>query len=426
MTTAFINSTQSAYIPVTSTAPGPTRSAVWLNTLWFSALICSLASASVGIMVKQWLREYSAGLSGASDQISRLRQYRLNNLAKWGVAGIVSALPILLQLSLTLFLAGLLVLLWTLHVVVATVSSALVGALMTFTLATLFLPAIKPDCCYISPPTYAIHYVAVRVRRWSVEVLRMALLSVRSLCGWIRACAVIDRWSESLLFLSSSLTPSTWRSQETCLVADTLSLSSDQIVLAYSVICDNWYLDVCGRACLLGSPRHASLIMGVFDGIYAVNLRHDADGIPPWLDMQNLEVWVYTLLHTCLALEERTFVDYNLGPPSLSKAALEKRETRLIRYMLTSLYATRSRPYRMARADCVRILAMLTPLISILLLRLDDNLERRSDATYAIQGIILKLSKFPTLLDTWTSACYGMSIAMSVCHPLTNCARFCC
>ncbi|RDX52265.1 hypothetical protein OH76DRAFT_1345532, partial [Lentinus brumalis] len=104
VTTAFINSTQSAYIPVTSTAPGPTRSAVWLNTLWFSALICSLASASVRIMVKQWLREYSAGLSGASDQISRLRQYRLNNLAKWGVAGIVSALPILLQLSLTLFL----------------------------------------------------------------------------------------------------------------------------------------------------------------------------------------------------------------------------------------------------------------------------------------------------------------------------------
>ncbi len=246
----------------------------------------------------------------------------------------------------------------------------------------------------------------------------MALLSVRSLCGWIRACAVIDRWSESVLFLSSSLTPSTWRSQETCLVADTLSLSSDQIVLAYSVICDNWYLEVCGRACLLGNPRHAPLIMGVFDGIYAVNIRHDADGTPPWLDMQNLEVWVYTLLHTCLALEERTFVDYNLGPPSLSKAALEKRETRLIQYILKSLYATRPRPYRMARADCVRILAMLTPLISILLLRLDDNLERRSDATYAIQGIILKLSKFPTLLNTWTSACYGMSIAMSVGHPL--------
>ncbi|KDQ59847.1 hypothetical protein JAAARDRAFT_94694, partial [Jaapia argillacea MUCL 33604] len=44
------------------TAPIPfavTHSAVTLNVLWFSSLVLSLATALFGILVKQWLREYS-------------------------------------------------------------------------------------------------------------------------------------------------------------------------------------------------------------------------------------------------------------------------------------------------------------------------------------------------------------------------------
>ena len=96
---------------------------VWLNSLWFSALICSLSSASVGILVKQWLNEYQAGISGESVEIARLRQYRLNHLVKWHVAEIVAILPVLLQISLALFFAGLLVLLWHLHHTVAAVAT---------------------------------------------------------------------------------------------------------------------------------------------------------------------------------------------------------------------------------------------------------------------------------------------------------------
>ncbi|KAH9912336.1 uncharacterized protein BXZ73DRAFT_29345, partial [Epithele typhae] len=78
---------------VTSSSSAPARSDVWLNILWFSSLICSLSSASIGIMVKQWLNEYSTGLSGSSHEIARLRQHRLDNLAKWRVAEIVALLP---------------------------------------------------------------------------------------------------------------------------------------------------------------------------------------------------------------------------------------------------------------------------------------------------------------------------------------------
>ena len=76
----FANSTQPPFKLNASQPTSPPRSAVWLNILWFSSLILSLSAASVGILVKQWLKEYVSGLSGTSREAARLRQYRLNNL----------------------------------------------------------------------------------------------------------------------------------------------------------------------------------------------------------------------------------------------------------------------------------------------------------------------------------------------------------
>ncbi|KAI0640224.1 hypothetical protein C8Q77DRAFT_1018419, partial [Trametes polyzona] len=91
---AFVNSTQPALAPdevnPPFSAPG---SAVWINTLWFSSLVCSLASASVALMVKQWLHELSVGLSGTSRESARVRQYRVNSLRRWQVGGIVIVIP---------------------------------------------------------------------------------------------------------------------------------------------------------------------------------------------------------------------------------------------------------------------------------------------------------------------------------------------
>ncbi|KAI0698824.1 hypothetical protein C8Q76DRAFT_633950, partial [Earliella scabrosa] len=123
---SFVNSTTPAIIQTPVPPPQAPRSAVWLNTLWFSSLIFSLSAASIGIMVKQWLNEYSAGLSGSSRQTARLRQQRLNSLIKWRVGSIVAILPVLLQIALVLFFSGLLILLWGLNDVVAGVASALI------------------------------------------------------------------------------------------------------------------------------------------------------------------------------------------------------------------------------------------------------------------------------------------------------------
>ncbi|KAI0690071.1 hypothetical protein C8T65DRAFT_556773, partial [Cerioporus squamosus] len=52
---SFVNSTQPARQK--HTRPHPTRPpglSMPINTLWFSSLVCSLASASLALMVKQW------------------------------------------------------------------------------------------------------------------------------------------------------------------------------------------------------------------------------------------------------------------------------------------------------------------------------------------------------------------------------------
>ncbi|KAI0631987.1 hypothetical protein C8Q77DRAFT_892221 [Trametes polyzona] len=185
----FINSTYPALGPGSSPSDSPTTlSAVWLNTLWFSSLILSLSSASVGIMVKQWVNEYNSGIaSGTSRAIAQLRQYRLNGLIGWHVRHIVMAIPILLQVSLGLFLAGLLVLLWTLNQTVATVVSVLVGILFAFVVLTTLLPLIKPGCAYLSPQTLALYAIGQQMVLM-IRTLRYRFFwSIWRVSLWVRA-----------------------------------------------------------------------------------------------------------------------------------------------------------------------------------------------------------------------------------------------
>ncbi|RPD77329.1 hypothetical protein L226DRAFT_544728 [Lentinus tigrinus ALCF2SS1-7] len=77
-----VNSTAPAFVNHDPTPPPPPRYAVWLNALWFSSLIFSLSASSIAIMVKQWLNEYNAGLTGTPREIARLRQLRMDSLKR--------------------------------------------------------------------------------------------------------------------------------------------------------------------------------------------------------------------------------------------------------------------------------------------------------------------------------------------------------
>ncbi|KAI0666941.1 hypothetical protein C8Q78DRAFT_405404 [Trametes maxima] len=147
----FVNSTTPAFQNHDAPPTPVPQSAIWLNGLWFTSLILSLASSSLCIMVKQWLNEFSSPVQGTIRETARLRQYRLENLERWHVGFIVMTIPVLLQIALALFLAGLLVLLYPLHRGVASVSAGFVGMLGMFTFITMALPVVKPGCSYKSP-----------------------------------------------------------------------------------------------------------------------------------------------------------------------------------------------------------------------------------------------------------------------------------
>ncbi|KAI0659375.1 hypothetical protein C8Q70DRAFT_1045226 [Cubamyces menziesii] len=150
----FVNSTQPTE---PSTLVPPFRAsalAVRLNAMWFSALVCSLVSASLGLMVKQWLREYLAGSSNISRESIRIRQFRYQGLRSWHVPEIILFLPMLLQLALVLFFIGLLDLLWSLHPVVAAIVTVIVALTGLFALVACVFPPLFPDCPYKSPQSW--------------------------------------------------------------------------------------------------------------------------------------------------------------------------------------------------------------------------------------------------------------------------------
>ncbi|KAI0653577.1 hypothetical protein C8Q70DRAFT_927428, partial [Cubamyces menziesii] len=157
----FINSSISAFTNtgshISADAPVVAQWTVWLNVLWFSSLVFSLSSASVGILVKQWLNEYQSGLSGGSEHIAKLRQLRLNNLERCRVRDIVMAIPVLLQVALASFFAGLLVLLWTLHHTVAAVTAVFIFAISMFIIGTTIAPLLTIHCAYISPQSLLLY-----------------------------------------------------------------------------------------------------------------------------------------------------------------------------------------------------------------------------------------------------------------------------
>ncbi|RPD56504.1 hypothetical protein L227DRAFT_508225 [Lentinus tigrinus ALCF2SS1-6] len=255
----FINSTIiPSPTPASFRAP---RSAIWINVLWFSSLICSLSAASIGIMVKQWLHEAELGLTGTSREAARIRQYRYDGMQKWQVGMIVATLPVLLQLAAMLFFAGLLVLLWTLHPVVATVASTLVGTLFLFTIGTIILPAFVPDCTYRSPQALVLFLLVQAMGRFLRPILTVVARLIDDRGVWLSAL------KEALLSIAFSDWGSFrgWAGRdrvETTVGQHTLTLNAlDENILeiADAVLLDDRFLEECVRPCVKTLPSWSAV-----------------------------------------------------------------------------------------------------------------------------------------------------------------------
>lgn len=126
----------------------PDSSAVRVNSYWFAALVVSISTAFLTILAKQWLFSLSRGLASTEEMMGRQQQYRHDNLSVWRLAPILLALPVLLHISLLLFLIGLVEFLLPINKTVATVTGCLAAATILFYAITHIVSLVRPACPY--------------------------------------------------------------------------------------------------------------------------------------------------------------------------------------------------------------------------------------------------------------------------------------
>ncbi len=129
----------------------PTTSDSLVNGLWFTSLSFSLATALFAVLTKQWIHHYIAVPSGTPQDRCRVRQFRYMGLQQWGVGFIIGMLPVLLSLSLGIFLVGLVVFLAPLQVTIASIVGVITFISFAAYFVTNFLPIIYPSCPYRTP-----------------------------------------------------------------------------------------------------------------------------------------------------------------------------------------------------------------------------------------------------------------------------------
>ncbi|KAL1734489.1 hypothetical protein EV714DRAFT_268630 [Schizophyllum commune] len=168
---------------------------VWVNALWFTTLGLSLATVLIAVLVKQWLQEYVKTPSGPPRDRALIRHMRYKELVRWKVPFIISLIPVLLHISLALFLAGLIVFLYALSLPITWTVAALTGVTYLFYLWTHALAVVHWQCSYRTPVTHAVrdllrrlvtaYYglkptrLVSRIRRWPAALVPLAQVIAR-------------------------------------------------------------------------------------------------------------------------------------------------------------------------------------------------------------------------------------------------------
>ncbi|EKM48619.1 uncharacterized protein PHACADRAFT_266250, partial [Phanerochaete carnosa HHB-10118-sp] len=165
----------------------PSTPARWINTLFFISLVLSIAAALLGILVKQWVREYmqwNSPLATPRENIM-VRQFRLEAWDAWNVSAIVSTVPALLEVAMILFLIGMVILLWTLDDVVAICLTAFTAMFLLVITVFTILPVFSRRCPYKSPTAWAV-----------MAACKLTLHLMRFFVEWGRAYAALHhrRW----------------------------------------------------------------------------------------------------------------------------------------------------------------------------------------------------------------------------------------
>lgn len=280
--------------------------AIRVNVFWFTSLVFSLASATIGILVKQWLRDYASHSGGSSREKARIRQLRHNGLLTFHIHEVIAFLPILLQWSLAFFFVGLVDLLWNLNFIVAAIVTCFVTATLAFLIVTTVLPALRADSPHRSPQALAVYLAykaAIRLFVWLV-IRAIGKLGVDSHpwplyvaeSQWSHRWRFFKKWLVKLLHERAH---SNWREREQYLMrGQEVELDCQILVGADALYMDNKVLDEVIRPCVeeIPAPAATQCVMEI-----VTNRAHGTlDGKPIWKPSETLNEGIVVLAHLTL------------------------------------------------------------------------------------------------------------------------------
>ncbi|KAF5389014.1 hypothetical protein D9757_005142 [Collybiopsis confluens] len=162
----------------------PDLRAIWVNGLWVVSLSLALVVALAAVLVKQWLHRYMAIPSGPPGERSHVRQYRYAGLVKWQVQGIIGSLPVVMHISLALFLLGLVIFFVPIHYTLSFIVGSITLTVYILYVVSHLLPILYPQCPYQTPFSDFILQVAVG----------LPLLAVRTRSAFNRLVARITNY----------------------------------------------------------------------------------------------------------------------------------------------------------------------------------------------------------------------------------------
>ena len=138
----------------------PASTDVWINSLWFISLILSLLTTFLAVLAKQWLYQYIVITSGTPRARALVRQARTSGLHDWQVPTLIGFLPIILHISVALFLSGVIILLRSILPYTAWFAVTAAGTVYTGYIVSNILPIIYPRCPYrtaLTPRIYQLY-----------------------------------------------------------------------------------------------------------------------------------------------------------------------------------------------------------------------------------------------------------------------------
>jgi hypothetical protein len=129
-----------------------------VNILLFTSLALVLIDAYLAMLTKSWLRDFDRSWrsSNVPEERARTREMRFQGMERWKLAEVVTLLPLLIQASLVLFQAALLILLFNLHRPTAYSTLVIFSAGVCFYLFTTVVSTFDTNAPFTSPLSRAL------------------------------------------------------------------------------------------------------------------------------------------------------------------------------------------------------------------------------------------------------------------------------